>query len=250
MKFFFFKQARGITHHVDFTPFEVKSGSLFFVAPRQVHFLTRKSKASKYQIYVITFSEDFLAQLIAEAGYDDIISEVFGTNNFLSIPRADKTMEKLWKLMHDEVKEKEIDYEKLVLNLFRNLLVYFKRKLLQHKKLMVSNERLQLFRHFQKLVEKHCLEQWTVQKYASKMNITTRQLNRICSVQKDCSPQQVIHGQLNIEAKRRLYHSGMQVKEIATTLAFSNQANFSRFFTTMNKESPGAFKNRMAQKDK
>jgi AraC family transcriptional regulator, transcriptional activator of pobA len=244
----FFKEAQGITHYLDANPFEVAPGSLFFIAPRQVHFFTRAGKACKFQVYAITFSDDFLAHVTGEAGYKDIINDLLQQDGFMSISNKDNTVEKIWGDIHNEIEGKQFGYQKQVLNLFRNLLIYLKRQLIYKNNLPPTYGSHHLFSHFQQLVEKYCTEQWSIQHYATAMNITTRQLNRICSMQKGCSPLQFIHEQLNIEAKRNLYHSGLQVKEIAKILGFSDQAYFSRFFTRMNKKSPGAFKKSIVQK--
>lgn len=124
----FFKEASGLIHHMDTTPYQITSGYLFFIAPRQVHFLTRTMPSYKFLIYAITFSDDFLAKITAEAGYGEIINKLLTHPGPMYIHQGKTAYELLWHQMQDEINEKRIGFESYIINQFRNLLIYLKRE--------------------------------------------------------------------------------------------------------------------------
>ncbi|HZG23364.1 MAG TPA: AraC family transcriptional regulator, partial [Chitinophagaceae bacterium] len=244
----YFKEAVDLTHQLDTKSYEIAPGCLFFIAPRQVHFLTRIRSSYRFEIYVITFSEDFLAKAAAEEGYIEIINELFTAEGILSLNPADPTYEILWHQIQSEINQKDTGYEKCICNQFRNLMIYLKRQQ-QKSCCRTPGDRMErVFYDFQQLVEQHYMQQWTVQQYAQAINKTPKQLNRLCNNVKGCSPQRYIHEHVNTEAKRYLSHSLLQIKEIARVLGFDDQAYFSRFYKKINNESPEKFRSRMAQK--
>lgn len=244
----FFKEASGLTHHLDATPYQIASGCLFFIAPRQVHFLTRTLPSYTFQIYAITFSDDFLAKVSCEAGYGEIINELLTQREPMYLHQRNTTYELLWHQMSDEINGKRIGFESCVVNQFRNLLIYLKRERQSSAFSIVNSTKERLFYAFEQLVQQHYMQQWTVQQYAQTLHTSSKQLNRLCNEVKGCSPQRYIHEQISVEAKRYLSHSALQIKEIAGVLGFDDQAYFSRFFKKINSESPEKFRSRMAQK--
>jgi AraC-like DNA-binding protein len=246
----FFKQASGLTHHLDSTRYAVTSGCLFFIAPRQVHFLTRAIPSYTFQIYAITFSDDFLAKVSAESGYTGMINELLAQGGALTLHQKNTVFETLWHQMQDEVQARKPGFENCIVNHFRNLIIYLTREQ-QPKCLPASNDQKeQAFHAFQQLVQQHYTQQWTVLQYAQALHKSSKQLGKLCNEVKGCSPQRYIHEQMNTEAKRYLSHSLLQIKEIAGILGFDDQAYFSRFFKRMNNESPEKYRGHMGQKAK
>jgi AraC-like DNA-binding protein len=244
----FFKEAFGITHHLDATPYEITPGSLYFIAPRQVHFISRTLPSFRFEIYAITFSEDFLAKVLAEAGYAEVINELFTLGGCLSFHQRDVTYEMLWNQMKNEIVEKKMGFERCVVNQFRNLLIYLRRKQYNNDFQKPDHITERDFLAFERLVQHHYTQQWTVQQYAQALYKSSKQLNRLCNKVKGCAPQRYIHEQVSMEAKRYLSHSSLQIKEIAGILGFDDQAYFSKFFKKINGESPEKFRSRMTQK--
>jgi len=83
---------------------------------------------------------------------------------------------------------------------------------------------------YRALVELHYREQPSMSGLASKMGITTTQLNRICQRVFHCSALSVLHGRLALEAQRELRFTASSVKQIALGLGFRDAPYFTRFF--------------------
>jgi len=87
-----------------------------------------------------------------------------------------------------------------------------------------------LFTRFLLLVESHFLEHWTLERYASRLGLSTARLNRLVRAEAGRSALDVVHERLTREACRRLVYIVAPAASLAADLGFEDPAYFSRFF--------------------
>lgn len=87
-----------------------------------------------------------------------------------------------------------------------------------------------LYARFMLLVEAHYLEHWNLERYASRLGVSTTRLNRLARAESGRSALEVIHKRLTREACRRLAYIAAPAATLATDLGFEDPAYFNRFF--------------------
>jgi AraC-like DNA-binding protein len=112
----------------------------------------------------------------------------------------------------------------------------------------VKEDRFNLLRHYNLLVEQHFRKEHRVQFYAAKLNKSPKTISNIFAQYGDKTPQQIIHGRIIQEAKRLLYYSDKTMKEIAQHLGFDDPAHFSKFFKNQTGENPTEVKRKWKER--
>jgi len=87
-----------------------------------------------------------------------------------------------------------------------------------------------LFTRFLLLVEQHFLEHWPLERYASRLGLSTQRLNRLTRAESGRSALELVHERLTREACRRLTYIAAPAASLAAELGFEDPAYFSRFF--------------------
>ncbi len=88
------------------------------------------------------------------------------------------------------------------------------------------------------LIERHFREQKSVGFYADALGMTTRTLSRVTQRLYDCSPQELLHRRLVLEASRLLLYTNATSVQIAGELGFADPSYFSRFYLRMTGDRP------------
>jgi AraC family transcriptional regulator, transcriptional activator of pobA len=94
----------------------------------------------------------------------------------------------------------------------------------------LSEERMDMVRKFNLLLEAHFRTQHEVQFYAQAMNKSPKTLANIFGLCNYSPPSRLIHRRIILEAKRFLHYTDKPAKEVAAELGFASAAHFSRFF--------------------
>ena len=97
-------------------------------------------------------------------------------------------------------------------------------------------------RSFNLLVETHFKKYHLVKQYAGFLNISPKTLSNLLNQHSQYSALQVIHNRIILEAKRMLFYTNKQTKEIAYDLGFMETSHFSRFFKNQTGLSPQFYK--------
>jgi len=95
-----------------------------------------------------------------------------------------------------------------------------------------------LFTRFLLLVEQHFLEHWAMDRYASRLGLSTQRLNRLVRAERGCTALELVHERLTREACRRLVYIAAPAASLAHELGFEDPAYFSRFFKRRTGRSP------------
>lgn len=99
-----------------------------------------------------------------------------------------------------------------------------------------------LFTRFQLLVEQHFLEHWAIEKYASRLGLSTARLNRLVQAEGARSALDLVHDRLTREACRRLIYVAAPAANLSVELGFDDPAYFSRFFKRRTGMSPHKYR--------
>lgn len=105
-----------------------------------------------------------------------------------------------------------------------------------------ASDRRGILARFRQLLELHYRDQWQVSRYVEELGVDYSRLHAICKRETKRSPAELIQERLTAEAKARLQHSGLSLKNIAEDLGFSDATRFSHFFKRRTGFSPGAYR--------
>ena len=227
------------THEIDFTTYDVFNNSIFFIRPGQVHQLHLKSNSTGY---IIEFNSEF-----------------YHPKNKSSIHRLRKAsnkkyckfelnrFEKLQTILtyiFQEYNNKEEGYIDLIKANLDIFFIEFVRQSLHPKSLSnninsYTQERLE---EFLELLEIHITSNKQVTYYTDLMNLSSYQLNEITKSTVGKTASELINEQIILEAKRYLFTSSSQIKEIADQLGYEDISYFIRFFKKQTGHSPDTFR--------
>lgn len=99
-----------------------------------------------------------------------------------------------------------------------------------------------LFTRFLLLVEQHFLEHWPLERYASRLGLSTQRLNRLTRAESGRSALELVHERLTREACRRLVYIAAPAASLSAELGFEDPAYFSRFFKRRTGLSPQRYR--------
>lgn len=106
----------------------------------------------------------------------------------------------------------------------------------------LSDQKLDIIRQFNLLVENHYKKQHSVKFYADQVNRSAKTLSNLFALYNNKSPMAIIQDRILLEAKRLLLYTDKSSKEIAYELGFEDAAYFSNFFKKNTAVSPSDFR--------
>lgn len=106
----------------------------------------------------------------------------------------------------------------------------------------VVEEKFNLIRQFNLLVEIHFRKERQIGFYSNLLNKSPKTISNYFSLYSNKTPLQIIQERVIAEAKRLFYYSDKSVKEIADELGFEDAAHFSKFFKKCTSKSPSELK--------
>jgi AraC family transcriptional activator of pobA len=105
-----------------------------------------------------------------------------------------------------------------------------------------TDDKLDIFRQFNLLVEANFTREHSVQYYADRLHKSPKTLANIFLLYNEKTPIQMIHTRIMIEAKRLLYYTSKSAKQITYELGFEDPAYFTNFFKRNTSQSPVEFR--------
>jgi len=173
---------------------------------------------------------------------------LFGMGDTLFINLDDPAQHKLQLLLNifiEELNTKDHIQNDMLLMLLKRLIIVITRlarsKYIPDPKL--HDDRLDLFRKFNLLVEGHYRSEHSVNYYAQRLNKSPKTLSNLFALYNEKSPLQIIQCRIVIEAKRLLYYTNKSAKQITYELGFEDPAYFTNFFKRHTSLSPLEFRN-------
>ena len=114
----------------------------------------------------------------------------------------------------------------------------------------LSQDRLDIIRKFNLLVEKNYKRHHKVTDYAGMLCKSPKTLSNIFSKYSEKTPLKTINERIVLEARRLLLFSDRSVQEISDELGYTDESHFCKFFTKNNGRTPIKFKKEsLSQKD-
>lgn len=113
-----------------------------------------------------------------------------------------------------------------------------------------SDEKMDVVRMFNLLLEGHFRKEHEVQFYANALNKSPKTLCNLFAIFNYPAPSKLIHRRIVLEAKRYLQFTDMSAKEIAYALGFTSPAHFSRFFKSNSGSNTSVFRNQESSTSK
>ncbi len=113
----------------------------------------------------------------------------------------------------------------------------------QHFPDEIAEEKYDIIRKFNFLVDLHYKTHKQVSDYANMLHKSPKTLSNVFRLHSEKTPQQLIHERITLEAKRLLLYTPKSSKEIAYELGFEEANHFSKFFKKMFGKTPLEFRN-------
>jgi AraC family transcriptional activator of pobA len=214
-----------ITIEIDFQKHEIKSPSVVYMHPNQVHRIVtfENVSVSSWGINNVNLNPEYLTLLegitpakplpLSEETFS-IISEAFS----LCLKFSERKNDKL--------------YHSLLKDSCNTLVALVVSQYLEQSKSIDKFSRFEIVtKAFNEILERNYTTAKRPTDYAKKLNISTPYLNECVKNTTGHSVSYEIQQRIILEAKRLLYYSDKSVKEIAIELGYDDYPYFSRLFT-------------------
>jgi len=228
--------------YIDEVEFEFKENTVLPIMLNQSFRFEKPEDIIAWQ-----FNREFYCILNHDAEVGCIGFIFFGPSPTMFVSLDEEHLDKMKKLfalfVEEYDSEEDIKGEMLRMLLVRLIIQttrlakkqYFKEK-------DISDNKFQLIRQFNLLVELHYKKERQVQFYAGQLNKSPKTVANIFSLYSKKTPLQIIQERIITEAKRLFYYTDKSVKEIANELGFEDVAHFSKFFKNYTNQSPSDIK--------
>lgn len=236
---FFFVKGEA-SHFIDFVEYPISDNSFFLVSYNQIHYITAQPNTFNLG-FAIAFDKTYFGFL------DNELQSLFGS--FDSSPAYILNgQQELFSVLFRQIEIELTQHQSgdLTLNYLKIVLAHISRLKVSMPQELSSTVN-PIWRNFLKLIEANFTSKKTVTEYAKLLNTTTTQLNRICQKQINITALSVIHNRLNLEAKRKLFYTDIQIKQICSELGFEDAGHFNNFFKRLNQQTPNEFRKSMSQ---
>ncbi|OAQ43487.1 hypothetical protein A5893_17260 [Pedobacter psychrophilus] len=236
---FYFEKGNA-SHFIDFEEYPITDNSFFLVSYNQIHYITAKPDTHNFG-YAISLDREIFDL------FENDLTNLFG--KFSKSPAFYLERKELFTTLFEEIKTelegKRQKSNELVFGFIKILLTHIWREERDTKKKKTQSG--SVFANFLQLIEDNFIKIKSVQEYAKMLSITTKQLNRICKEISTQTALSAIHERINLEAKRKLFYSENQIKDICYDLGFEDASHFNNFFKKMNSKTPTEFRKEMSQ---
>lgn len=216
------------SHTIGDQRFEVVPPSGFYLGPDQIHCWDFSRIPSGF---VLMFKESALAS------YMQSQQVLFNLPNQFKI----KDQEILLALLEQFYEAYKQGASDGILYAFLNLILVQTQEFSEQPDHAASSFSEQ-FLNYKALVNEQFKETKNTEAYARQLNISIKQLQKICKTAVNASPTEVLKERMIIEAKNLLLYSNKNVSEIALELNFSDASNFIKFFKTHSNLTPLEFR--------
>jgi len=233
---FFFQEGGHARLMVDFREVELRGSGVFCVMPGQVHY-PLETEGSYGWLLAVDMS-------LLDEHHRAVVDEyaLYGFPVGLDATQADLLTRSLHLLL--ELQQSPSRYGSAVVqSMLKTCLgiftLLFEKDILQRT---VQTKPSAITSHFRKLLSQHFKTVKSPSEYAGMLSITASYLNEVV---KETSGQPVtywIQSEVMMEAKRLLYYTNLNIKEIAFRLGYEDHTYFSRLFRKVTGKPAGQFR--------
>jgi AraC family transcriptional activator of pobA len=223
--FIFIIQRKGdFLWELDFNQVTLTGPTVCYVAPGQVHRYINIRRADVWMVFMESDLVPPQAIEIFNACLNGKQTAVIADNDpiFQLVPILDKALKQ----------ENTNLQQKLIGTLAATLALMTATKLItdHYDETLLSSQQYQLVTHFKKLLSDNFREIKQVKIYSVMLNITPLYLNEVSKAVTGFTASYWINQQVLLEAKRLLYYTTLDVKQVAYELGYDDHTYFSRFF--------------------
>jgi AraC family transcriptional activator of pobA len=226
------------THTVDLVTYDLRPGSVFFLAPGQVH---QWHLAPDAEGIVVFFEPSFYQLRYPER---DLLALPFFDNAHPPVlyVAAENELPPLFeKLLHES--QTTFPNQAEVLRAYLALILELAAR---HYPAGPTSTEAGLaqsqIRQFGALLNQHYRTRRSVREYADLLHLTANYLNALCRRVLGQTASDLIHARVVLEARRLLAHSALSVAQVADELGFDDPSYFGRYFRKYVGLSPEAFR--------
>lgn len=230
-----------LEHFIDFKTTMMEAPFISFVARNKVHKVIPQLKNGRCQIWAIRFKSEF----IPETTFQLYSLYHERANIELRKDRCFSRLETLCLLIEEEAKQENPDY-----GVIRHLLSALFTMVEAERKKIEPDEELQkteniTFKNFLKILEKNFRRSESVDFYAEKLFMSTRNLNIICQNIMQQSVSEIVETRKLIEAKNLLVSTEKSISEIGYELGYKEKSYFTNVFKKKSGQTPSDFREEM-----
>ena len=229
---------------IDLCDYNLKSRTLFSV-PKEI------VSAVEFEFidegYLMFFTEEYLCRRVEDVEWLNNL-KLFGyLNDDRCLELQDIYFRELSVLMKKIKTEfdMDIDFVKddILVNLVKTFLLVSERlvRIKSNDKSIDAGDTSVLVK-FKKKLEENFFSPHTVKYYADNLCITSKKLNQVTNKFWGKTAKRVIEERVMLEAKRLLVHSNHTIKEIGSSLGFSDPTNFNKYFKKHQRHTPAEFR--------
>ncbi|MDP9077848.1 MAG: AraC family transcriptional regulator [Bacteroidota bacterium] len=226
------------TSKVDLQDIVLTAGQLYYILPSQVHYRIKTDRAEGWFLAVDT--------ALIPAGLRDVFEGRLNLQTPCRLTAYElKQYSNLLELLHNEFIERQDD--KFYLPIIHTLVQSFLAMAASTYNHLGSAENkhtrsAELARQFKTLLAVNARTIKSPAAYASKLNVSPGYLNEAIKIATGSTVSYWIQQEIFNEARRLLYHSDADVKQIAYELGYTDYAYFIRFFRKASGLSPLKFR--------
>ena len=234
---FMFMEKAQIVFAVDFEDVELHADSVFYIRPGQVHFASSVQEVKGWSLAIDA--------MLVDGACKKLFEEQF-TQKPLSLDTyALTTIRQTAQLLHVARQMKPTDFtNNIILNLANVFIGIIAEQYAQQQKGLQRNKSrsAQIVYSFKGLLSENFKTIKSPSEYARMLNYSLSHLNESVKNVTGFPVSYWIHQQVVLEAKRLLYYTNLDVKEIAFQLGYEDHTYFTRLFTKIIGVSPSTFR--------
>ncbi|MCB2406491.1 AraC family transcriptional regulator [Hymenobacter lucidus] len=228
------------THTIDLITYELRPGSLFFLAPGQAHAWSLSEDARGFILFFTAefYLQHYPAHRLAEYPFFNPANQPV-----ICLPTSETQILPLFESMFQEEQTTAPNRDEVVA-----AYVYLALELAARayappaEAAQLPPHGLEQVREFGQLLNAHFRAEKTVRYYANKLALTANHLNAICRRILNKTASDLIHERVVAEAKRLLTHSAQSVAQVADAVGFEDASYFTRYFKKYVGQPPEAFR--------
>lgn len=223
------------THFIDFQPYPVKKGEIYFLAPNQVY----SAPGCRLNGVAMAISRELLDGI--ETDHLKFLFNPFVNDGVLISGETEQSLKQVLGLIQAEESGQK---DECLLSAYLKAFLIHAYRQSQSSPVVGSFEDKRLKKLYE-LVIANFKEEKSTAFYAEKIGLTSKRLNEILKEKFNLTITKFLHNQLILEAKKEISFGEKNFKEIAFDLGFSEQAYFSRFFKKQTGLTPESFQQKM-----
>ena len=233
---FIIQQKGSFVWELDFNETPLKGPSLCFVTPGQVHKYISYANCTGWLVFVN-------AELILHQ-YREIFETYVNTRQAVAVKKEDAAF-RIAAILEETMHQPALPLKSTLINSLIDTLAGLIASGIvqsQHSLNLIGGQKYNTVIRYKQLVIAQCKALKQVKAYAALLNITPLYLNEVVKEVTGFSASYWINQEILLEAKRLLYYTSLDVKEIAYELGYEDHAYFSRFFRKNTGMTPTAFR--------